>query len=106
MVDQDEGTEPLVAVLPITHTAPQDNNALEIPASLKSHLGLDAEKSWVIVSEGNLFRWPGSDLRPVISGDVKSIVFGMVPPRFFKTIRDRFLGNLRTRQIDVVRRTE
>ena len=95
-----------MAVLPITHPAPQDYDAVEIPAPLKSHLGFDAQKSWVIVSEGNLFRWPGPDLRPAISGDVTSIVFGTVPPRFFKTICDKFLANMRMRQTDVVRRTQ
>lgn len=106
VVHQDEGIEPLVAVLPITHAAPQNNDAVEIPAALKSHLGLDVQRSWVVVSEGNLFRWPGPDLRPAISGDVTSIVFGTVPPRFFKSIRDKFLSNMRMRQTDVVRRTE
>ena len=45
IVHQDEGTEPLVAVLPITHAAPQDADAIEFPAALKSHLGLDAGRS-------------------------------------------------------------
>ncbi len=55
-----------VAVAPITHTPPRDPNvAVEIPARIKEHLGLDSERSWVIVEEVNIFTWPGFDLRPI-----------------------------------------
>ena len=106
VVQKDENESPLVAVLPVTHSSPQGNDAIEIPAALKSHLGLDAERSWIVMSEGNLFRWPGPDLRPAVNGDLATIVYGVLPPRFFKIIRERFLASLRARQADVVRRTE
>lgn len=54
-----------VIVLPITHTAPQrPYEGIELPAAVKARLGLDHERSWIIVSEGNDFIWPGPDLRP------------------------------------------
>jgi hypothetical protein len=83
VVQRDDDAAPLVRVLPITHTAPTDVDAIEIPAITKKRVGLDAERSWIVVSEGNEFRWPGPDLRPAINGDLSSIVFGMLPPRFF-----------------------
>jgi hypothetical protein len=106
VVQKDEDEAPLVAVLPVTHSPPQDNDAIEIPSLLKTHLGLDAERSWIVMSEGNLFRWPGPDLRPAVNGELATIVYGVLPPRFFKTVKDRFLVNLRARQAEVMRRTE
>jgi hypothetical protein len=54
-----------VTIVPITHTAPsKPASALEIPAAVKRHLGLDADRSWVILDEGTRFVWPGYDLRP------------------------------------------
>ena len=48
----------LVTVLPITHSMPADPGAaVEIPATVKRHLGLDEGRSWVVVMEGNEFFW-------------------------------------------------
>lgn len=59
-----------VTVLPITHSAPTDPAAaVELPPAVKRHLGLDDERSWVVISEGNEFEWPGYDLRKVGSTD-------------------------------------
>lgn len=47
--DPSGGTRKQVAVAPITHTPPHDPSvAIEIPARVKEHLGLDAERSWVV----------------------------------------------------------
>jgi hypothetical protein len=32
---------------------------------VKRHLGLDGERSWIVLDEINDFIWPGHDLRPV-----------------------------------------
>jgi hypothetical protein len=45
-----------VAVAPITHSPPRDMSAaVEIPPRVKEHLGLDSERSWVILNEVNVF---------------------------------------------------
>jgi hypothetical protein len=63
-VDRPEGKSTVVTVLPISHIAPKnDAEAVEIPQVVKKHLGLNDARSWVIVSEGNDFVWPGYDLR-------------------------------------------
>jgi hypothetical protein len=55
----------VVKVVPITHSPPiDDGDAVEIPAALKAHLGLDDLRSWIVVTETNDFPWPGPDLRP------------------------------------------
>jgi hypothetical protein len=63
-VEREADGAKLVTVLPITHTAPRHPaTAVEIPMPVKRHLGLDDDPSWIIVTEGNEFLWPGYDLR-------------------------------------------
>ena len=84
----DLGDEPRkqVAVVPITHTAPQDPDvAVEIPPRVKEHLGLDGERSWIILNEMNVFMWPGFDLR-AISRDNPRVDYGLLPPKFFDSV--------------------
>lgn len=90
----------VVTVVPITHTPPNDPaDAVEIPAALKAHLGLDAAPAWVVVTETNDFLWPGPDIRPGRN-------FGILPPRFFAHVRDRILQAHRQRKLSRVERTE
>lgn len=51
-------------VAPITHSRRSDENAVEIPISVKERMGLDMEHSWIITTEINRFIWPGLDRRP------------------------------------------
>lgn len=96
-----------VIVLPITHTAPQPpGEGVELPPAVKTRLGLDHERSWVIVSEGNDFIWPGPDLRPLAGEGLESVVYGFLPPRLFHAVRSRFLARARTGQAGMTQRTE
>ena len=102
-----EAGETRVLVLPITHSPPlYPKNAFEIPLTIKERLGLDAGRSWIVVSESNDFVWPGPDLRPVPGADPASVAYGFLPPRFFNIVRDRFLVLTRTNQARAVKRTE
>lgn len=88
-------------VLPITHTPPANpNTALEIPGSVKTHLGLDSDRSWIVINEVNDFVWPGFDLRPV--GRTGSPVYGVLPPTFFRVLRSRFIAHVKPK---ITRRT-
>ena len=90
-VERQKGGETLVTVLPVTHRQPDDPAAaVEIPQTVKKHLDLDDERSWVIVSEGDQFIWPGYDLRKVRNTDRYD--YGYVPPRFFETVLAAFLA--------------
>lgn len=103
----DDDGEKEVMVLPITHSAPQRaEDAIEIPAATKQRLGLDAERSWIVITEANEFVWPGPDLRPVPGSDPSTIVHGSLPPTFFAHVRDRFLERIRQEKAQAVRRTE
>lgn len=75
-----------VAVVPITHSAPTDPaTAIEIPLPVKKHLGLDSDRSWIILDEFNVFAWPGFDLRPMAQRGGR-VDYGFLPPRLFAQI--------------------
>lgn len=60
LVVLDGNDQPQVRVLPITHAAPAvAADALEIPPTTKARLGLDGERSWIVLTEANDFGWPG-----------------------------------------------
>ncbi len=78
-----------VVVVPITHARPAaGQNALEIPQATKRRLGLDDERSWVVLDEVNVFIWPGPDVRPVPGRTPSTIAYGMLPASFTRSIRD------------------
>ncbi len=78
---RDDAGETQALVVPVTHSQPESSSAaLELPLSVKQHLGLDTERSWVVLSESNLFDWPGPDLRRVGDRDDSSVAYGLLPP--------------------------
>jgi hypothetical protein len=73
-------------VLPITHTTPSNaDDAIEIPPATKRRLGLDDERSWIVLTESNRFVWPGPDVRPIDSDTGYS---GPLPPALFAEVSD------------------
>jgi hypothetical protein len=105
VVDEDGDKE--VLVLPITHSPPAGSaDAIEIPTTTKSRLGLDGERSWIVITEANEFVWPGPDLRPVPGRDASTIAYGPLPPRFFAHVRDTFLERDQRVKSGHVKRTE
>ena len=102
-----EDDQSRVVVLAVTHTPPQPpTEGVELPASVKRRLGLDEERSWVIVSEANIFLWPGPDLRFLPGQGPESAAYGLLPPNVFRAVRERFLAGLRARRAATVLRTE
>ncbi len=92
-----------VSVVPITHSPPDAASlAIEIPAAVKRHLGLDSERSWIVVSEYNAFNWPGADLAPVSRETPDQFSYGLLPPALYEEIRSLMLeglGQKKTRQV-------
>ncbi len=81
----------MVRVAPVTHSLP-DNLAtvIELPQAVKRYLGLDGDRSWIVIDEVNEFTWPGFDLRPVPrSRDTFS--YGFLPPRLFNALMAKFI---------------
>jgi len=104
---EDEEKRTRVYALPVTHSPPSAaGDAVEIPAAVKARLGLDSERSWVVVTEANVFGWPGPDLRFLPGRGPETASFGFLPPGFFRVVRDRFLAAHRDRKAALVHRTE
>jgi hypothetical protein len=76
-----------VTVAPLTHSVPQDpSRAVEIPTRVKQHLGLDSERSWIVLDELNRFIWPGFDLYAVPGGRPGQYDYGFLPPLLFERV--------------------
>jgi hypothetical protein len=98
---------PLVRVLPITHSPPANKDgALELPFATKQRLGLDDERSWILLDEANDFLWPGPDLRPRIGSDFSSVACGRLPLGVMKVLVERLKGRRRDLNMKIVQRTE
>jgi len=103
-VERDAGDATIVTVLPITHNTPVDPAAaIEIPAPVKRHLGLDEARSWIVVNEGNEFDWPGYDLRKVPNTDRYEL--GFLPPRLFNQVLNAFVAFHKAGQAKTTSRT-
>ena len=102
---QEEGKPPRVVVAPITHSAPPDpERALEIPRQVKLHLGLDEERSWIVLDDFNVFAWPGFDLRLIpITGRYE---YGLLPPALFQQMRRKYLELLSAGAVSEISRDE
>jgi hypothetical protein len=86
-----------VFVAPITHTKPATGVAgLEIPPQVKSQLGLDHERSWIVTNDLNSFLWPGPDIRPATS---KSWTFGRLPPGIMKAVLQNIKAHSQSRML-------
>ena len=101
-VEHDGARGKTVLVAPITHRQPENTSvAVEIPPQTKRRLGLDPERSWIIVSEVNRFEWPGPDLLPVAPGEW---AYGILPAGLFRAVRNRIANTARRRKLAQVRR--
>jgi len=87
-----------VVILPITHSPPDELTvAVEIPARVKTAIGLDDARSWVIVSDFNIDQWPNGGLSPV-PGRKGAFSYGFIPPGLFAQVKEKFLALYETRQ--------
>jgi hypothetical protein len=99
--------ETRVLVLPFTHTKPDSETmSIEIPAMVKKQLGLDDERSWIVLTEWNEFTWPGPDLRRVGEGDDASVQYGMLPLQLFEKVRQGVLALVKRKSVKAVGRAE
>ena len=107
LVTKDDQNEQIVTVLPITHTPPRDiTEAIEIPSQTKRRLGLDDDRSWVVLTEVNRFIWPGPDLRMSRRGEPESVLYGYLPANFFDAVKERFIALVKARKAKLVKRSE
>ena len=107
LVTADDQGDRIVTALPTTHTPPANSGlAVEIPHATKRRLGLDDERSWILLTEANRFAWPGPDLRPTQPGDLASAAYGLLPRALFKEVTTKLADAIAARLVRVVPRTE
>lgn len=100
----DEADPRLVVILPITHSQPRRGTVgMEISREVARKLGLDDERSWIVISEANVDFWPNAGLAP-LPGKRGVFAYGFLPPALFESVRDRFLKLLGERRAKLVRR--
>lgn len=77
-----------VVVAPITHAIPAEGaNAIEIPRETKKRLKLDDDRSWIITTELNFFKWPGPDLRPTgLPSGPQRFTYGYLPEKITRRV--------------------
>lgn len=108
----DVGPTPVVYVLGISHSRPRPGRrALEVPAKLKRHLGLDDEPSWIYTDEFNVFAWPGPDLRNArclsrLPGAEGTCVIGRLPTDWFNAVKEHLAESHRLGLVRTVRRSQ
>lgn len=97
-----------VVAAPITTKAPLAGElAVELPARVRSHLGLDAKRSWISVATLNRFVWPGPDLRPIPGRSPTTAVYGYIPQILLDALMRLAMTELAKRTPGlVVRRTD
>ncbi len=82
----------VVYVLPITTSEPASDDPwkIEIPRSIKERIGLDERRSWIDVTEFNIFAWTGYHLRPTKTprgkANTETCLYGYLPSGFFKKV--------------------
>lgn len=92
-------------VAPITHLKPQrEADGVEIPANVKAQLGLDGERSWIVITELNRFLWPGPDVRIVAGADTP--FYDMLPDWLFVRVREGIARHVRSGRLKITKRTE
>lgn len=73
-----------VLVLPITHSLPAaDRDFLEIPPTIKSLVGLDDQRQWILFDTYNEFTWMGYDVEPRDH-------YPELPAHFYRIVAERF----------------
>ena len=93
-----------ILVAPVTHSPPDVSaQAVEMPANVKRDLGLDRERSWIVTSEVNSFRWPGPDVRPLADG---APFHGAIPDWLFVKIRAALGEVAAASRLKVTKRSE
>lgn len=91
-----------VMLVPMTHSPPSHPaNAIEIPETVKRHLGLDDQRSWVIVSEVNTVAWDDPGIVPVSEARWD---YGFLPEKLTRQIVDAIANQMRAGRLSMVNR--
>jgi hypothetical protein len=99
-----EGPAARVWLAPITHSPPSDPlAAVEIPTKVKAHLGLDAERSWIIIDELNGVAWSDPGIVPASRSRWD---YGFLPPKLAQAVVDKVLEQQQSNKLRPVDRVQ
>lgn len=98
----DESGRQSVVLCPITHSPPQSaRDAIEIPAKVLLHLGLDDQLSWIVTREVNTVDWNDPGIVPVSRGQW---AYGFLPPKMAKSLSEKLIELSREQRLGIVDR--
>ena len=98
------GKQPQVLLVPITHSPPKNpNGAVEIPPKVKQHLGLDQERSWIIVNELNSVAWDDAGIVPVSRTHWE---YGFLPGKLAQILIDRIIEQQQCGKLKITDRVQ
>jgi hypothetical protein len=101
------GDDTELLVVPVTTQPPKNpSDAIEIPARVKAHLGLDAARCWIMTTEVNRFTWPGPDIRPINRDGDATPCYGFLPEAVFAPVLAAVIARLRAGLMRVTTREE
>lgn len=93
-----DGEEAVVA--PLT-TQPPDPGApaVEVPARVRAHLGLNADRCWISAATLNRFVWPGPgpDLRAIPGKIPATSIYGSIPQVLLDAVKTVAMAELARR---------
>lgn len=102
---KDDHVEVLVA--PVTTKPPLGpDGSIEMPAAVRTHLGLDSERCWIVTSELNRFIWPGPDIRMVRGAGELSPYYGKVPGKLLERAREAMKTHVAAELLRITKRSE
>jgi hypothetical protein len=103
--DPDDSLKKCVLLLPITHSLPDaDEMGVELAADAKYAAGLDGERQWVLVSQGNQDTWP-EDIA-ALPNRPGQFAYGFLPPRTFKSVQAQFARLYAEKKFNLVPRNQ
>jgi len=92
-------------VAPLTHAEPErSSEAIEVPLNVRRQLGLDRDRSWIVLTELNRFIWPGPDVR--IAPGQESPFHDAIPDWLFFQVKDGIQRHLGADGLAITKRTE
>lgn len=96
-----------VVVAPVTTQPPRSRDeSVEIPFAVKSHLGMDDQRCWIITDEVNRFIWPGPDVRPLDQREGRSPYYGKIPGKLLELLRVKIQKQVDLRRFRATKRTQ
>jgi hypothetical protein len=95
-----------VIVAPVTTQPPRPkDDAVEMPVAVKTHLGLEDRRCWIVTGELNRFNWPGPDIRPIPAREHRSPFYGKIPGKLLERVRGAMRAHVAAGRMRVTKRS-